>query len=34
MTALKQARESGKIYRFTREHEADTKGDADTFNRD
>ena len=33
MTTLKQARESGKLDQFIKEHEADPQGDADTFNR-
>lgn len=33
MTTLKQARESGEIDRFVKEHERDPKGDADQVNR-
>lgn len=32
MTSLKQARDSGKIADFIKEHSADPKGDADRFN--
>ena len=32
MTTLKQARDSGKIADFIKEHRADPKGDADRFN--
>ena len=30
---LKQARESGKLDQFAKDHEADAPGDADAFNR-
>lgn len=33
MTTLKQARESGKIDQFIKEHETDAKGDSEAFNR-
>lgn len=33
MTTLKQARESGKLDQFIKEHEADPEGDAEAFNR-
>ena len=33
MTTLKQARESGKIDQFIKEHSDDPKGDADKVNR-
>lgn len=33
MTSLKQARDSGALDKFTKEHEADAPGDADAFNR-
>ena len=32
MTTLRDARESGKIGDFIKEHRADPKGDADRFN--
>jgi hypothetical protein len=32
MTTFKQARDSGKIADFIKEHRADPKGDADRFN--
>ena len=32
MTTLKQARDSGKMADFIKEHRADPKGDADRFN--
>ena len=32
MTTLREARESGKIAQFIKEHRADPKGDADRFN--
>lgn len=33
MTTLKQARDSGKLDQFAKDHEADAPGDADAFNR-
>lgn len=33
MTTLKKAREDGKLDQFAKEHEADTPGDEDAFNR-
>lgn len=33
MTTLREARESGKLDQFIKEHEADPEGDADKVNR-
>jgi hypothetical protein len=33
MTTLREARESGKLKEFIKEHSADPKGDPDAFNR-
>lgn len=33
MTTLKEARESGNLDQFAKDHEADAPGDAETFNR-
>ncbi len=32
MTNLKEARDSGKLAQFVKEHKRDPKGDADAFN--
>jgi hypothetical protein len=32
MTTLKEARETGNLAQFVKEHRADPKGDADRFN--